>query len=50
MTVSPYKKKKGSLFMTGQNPEVDYGPWRNIEMLCLMVCRDMLLSQGISIN
>ena len=50
MTVSPYKKKKGSLFMAGQNPEVDYGPWRNIEMLCLMVCRDMLLSQGISIN
>ena len=25
-------------------------PWRNIETLCLMVCRDVLLSQGLSIN
>ena len=41
-----------SLFVQnfGQNAEVDYGPWRNIETLCLMVCRDVLLSQGISIN
>lgn len=50
VTVSPYKRKKGSLFMISQNAEVDYGPWRNIETLCLMVCRDVLLSQGISIN
>ena len=41
-----------SLFVQnfGQNAEVDYRPWRNIETLCLMVCRDVLLSQGISIN
>ena len=50
VTVSPYKRKKGSLFMISQNAEVDYGPWRNIETLCLMVCRDVLLSQRISIN
>ena len=36
--------------MIGQNAEVDHGPWRNIETLCLMVCRDVLLSQGVSIN
>ena len=36
------------LFMISQNAEVDYGPWRNIETLCLMVCRDVLLSQGIN--
>ena len=29
---------------------MDYGTWRNIETLCLMVCRDVLLSQGLSIN
>ena len=50
VTVSPYKREKGSLLMIGQNAEVDYGPWRNIETPCLMVCRDVLLSQGISIN
>ena len=36
--------------MISQNAEVDCGPWRNIETLCLMVCRDVLLSQGLSIN
>ena len=49
-TVSPYKRKKGSKFMISQNAEVDCGPWRNIETLCLMVCRDVMLSQGLSIN
>ena len=49
-TVSPYKRKKGSKFMIGQNVEVDCGPWRNMETLCLMVCQDVLLSQGLSIN
>ena len=29
---------------------LESGPWRNIETLCLMVCRDVLLSQGLSIN
>ena len=29
---------------------MESGPWRNIETLCLMVCRDVLLSQGLSIN
>ena len=33
-----------------QDAEVDCGPWRNIETLCLTVCRDVLLSQGLSIN
>ena len=36
--------------MIGQYAEVDYEPWRNIETLCFMVCRNVLLSQGISIN
>ena len=41
-TVSPYKRRKGSKFMIGQSAEVDWGPWRNIEMLCSMVCRGVL--------
>lgn len=36
--------------MIGQNAEVDCGPWRNIQMLCLMVYQDVLLSQGLSSN
>lgn len=49
-TVSPYKRKKGSKFMKGQNAEVDCGPWRNIETLCLMLCRNVLQSQELSLN
>ena len=36
--------------MIGQNTEVDCGPWRNINTFCLMVCWDVLLSQGLSRN
>ena len=32
-TVSPYKGKKASKFMKGQDAEVDGGPWRKIETL-----------------
>ena len=29
---------------------VDLGPWRNLETLCLIVCRDVLLDNAISTN
>ena len=36
--------------MKGQGAEVDGGPWRNIGTIRLIVCRDVLQSQGLSLN
>ena len=37
-TVSSYKRKCGTEFLTSQNVSVAQGPWRLMETLCLIVC------------
>ena len=48
--VSPYKRKTGSTFMSAENVPVKSGPWRSLEMLCLMVCREVLFRHGVCVN
>ena len=36
--------------MESNEVPVDLGPWRNLETLCLIVCRDVLLDNVISTN
>lgn len=48
--VSPYKRKTGRSFMSAENVQVESGPWRNLEMLCLMVCREVLFGHGVCVN
>lgn len=33
-----------------ENASVDLGPWRVLETLCLIVCRDVLVSNTIDTN
>ena len=48
--VSPYKRKTGKTFMSAENVPVESGPWRNLEMLCLMVCREVLFGHGVYVK
>ena len=36
--------------MSAENVPVESGPWRNQEMLCLMVCREVLFGHGVYVN
>ena len=45
--VSPYKRKRGQEFMESEKVSVDFGPWRILETLCLIVCRDVLINNSI---
>ena len=45
--VSPYKRKRGQEFMESEKVSVDFGPWRILETLCLIVCRDALINNSI---
>ena len=36
--------------MLTENVPVESGPWRNLETLCLMVCREVLLGHEVSVN
>lgn len=49
-TVSPYKRKKGTQFMKEQNVKEKKGPWKLIETLLLIICRDLLKLNNIVIN
>ena len=40
----------GKCFMLSENVPVESGPWRNLETLCLMVCREVLLGHEVSVN
>ena len=46
-TVSPYKRKNGKTFMESENVSFTSGSWKNIEIFCLIICREVLLSHGI---
>ena len=45
--VSSYKRKRGQEFMESEKAPVDLGPWRVLETLCLIVCRDVLVINTI---
>ena len=49
-TVSSYKRKCGTEFLTSQNFPVTQGPWRLMETLCLIVCKELLVFNELSIN
>lgn len=49
-TVSPYKRRKGADFMELQGAVIKSGPWRVLETLCLLVCREVLLSSHLPVN
>ena len=42
-TISSYKRKRGSEFTASQNDPVTSGPWRLLETLCLVVCKELLV-------
>ena len=46
--VSSYKRKQGQEFMESEKAPVDLGPWRVLETLCLIVCRDVLVINTIA--
>lgn len=49
-TVSPYKRRKGADFMELQRAAITSGPWRVLETLCLLVCREVLLFNHLPVN
>ena len=49
-TVSSYKRKCGTEFLTCQNVPVTQGPWRLMETLCLIVCKELLAFNELPIN
>lgn len=42
-TISSYKRKRASEFTASQNDPVTSGPWRLLETLCLVVCKELLV-------
>ena len=42
------KRKRGQQFMKSEKAPVDLGPWRVLGMLCLIVCRDVLVINTIA--
>ena len=49
-TVSSYKRKCGTEFLTSQNVSVAQGPWRLMETLCLIVCKELLVFNELPFN
>jgi hypothetical protein len=48
--VSPYKRKKGKDFMNLTGAVVKEGPWGMLEILCLLVCHEVIQSNNLPIN
>lgn len=49
-TVSPYKRRKGSSFLTDLEVPITSGPWKDLETICLIVCREVLAMTGVERN
>ena len=49
-TVSSYKRKPGIEFMESENALVTSGPWSLLETLCLVVCKELLILNALTVN
>ena len=49
-TISTYKRTKGVQFMRNECAPVTSGPWSVLETLCLVVCKEVLLINGLPTN
>lgn len=49
-TVSSYKRKPGTEFMESENASVTSGPWSLLETLCLVVCKELLILNALTVN
>lgn len=49
-TISTYKRTKGVQFMRNESAPVTSGPWSVLETLCLVVCKEVLLINGLPTN
>jgi len=49
-TVSPYKRKKSEQFIKDEGADIKTGPWKEMETLCLVVCKQLLHTNHNSAN
>ena len=49
-TVSSYSRKFGKKFLSAESAPLKSGPWRILETLCLIVCHEVLVVNGLPNN
>lgn len=49
-TVSLYKRKKSEQFIKDEGADIKTGPWKEMETLCLVVCKQLLHTNHNSAN